>query len=313
MKRFLLLAFGLLLMAQAALAIPAGLAVRSERGLPFRLRLDGYRIGGRYGMTEVRFARLAPGQHWAEFQIPANGGVLNYRTRVDLYPGREARFVLVTRRGYPPVLQRVNEGPLPGWANGRGPGYGRPDDYGYQAQPTPFTGPSSWPAPGSRDDWYGRDDNGPDGNYGPTPPPAAGGYGNGSYPPPAPNPGNGGYNNGPYGNNGYGDNGYGQSQNYRHLLTAQETDQLQQAMRARSFDDQKVVLAKQALTESDIRSEDLLRLLQGIDFDRGRLELAKFAYGRVADRQNFYRVYDAFTFDSSIREMQQYIEQNRGA
>ncbi|OON70881.1 hypothetical protein B0919_02430 [Hymenobacter sp. CRA2] len=84
-------------------------------------------------------------------------------------------------------------------------------------------------------------------------------------------------------------------------------------MRARSFDDQKVVLAKQALAETDINSEDLRRLLSGIDFDRGRLELAKFAYAHVADRHNFYRVYDVFTFDASVREMQQYIEQNRGA
>jgi Domain of unknown function (DUF4476) len=309
MKRFLLLGLSLLLMAQVALAVPAGLVVRSERGLPFRLRLDGYRIGGRAGMTDVRFNRLAPGAHWAEFQIPANGGVLNYRTQVQLLPGRETRFVLVTRRGYPPVLQRVSEAPLPGWAGGRGPG--RPDDYGYQCQPTPFGGPSSWPAPGRPDDWYGRDEDGPYSN--------GGNHGNAPYPQPPvtsypPQPGNQGYpqpnGNGGYGQGGYGQGGYGN--NYRHLLTAQETDQLIQAVRARSFSDQKVLLAKQALADSDIRSEDLRRLLQsGFDFDQGKLELAKFAYPRVADRQNFYRVYDTFSFDSSIREMQQYIEQNR--
>ncbi|MCC3156020.1 DUF4476 domain-containing protein [Hymenobacter sp. 15J16-1T3B] len=313
MKNILLLGLSLLLTVQVALAIPAGLAVRSERGLPFRLRLDGYRIGGRAGMTDVRFERLAPGQHWAEFQLPANGGVLSFRTRVDLVPGRESRFVLVTRRGYPPVLQRVSEAPLSGWAGGRGPG--RPDDYGYQCQPTPFGGPSSWPAPGTRDDWYGRNDEGSydNGGYGsnhpgPSTQPPAGNYGGGY---PQPGPGNsGGYGNGTYTNHDYGNGGYA---NQRHLLTPQETEQLFQAVKARSFEDQKVLLAKQALAESDIRSEDLRRLLQGFDFDRGRVELAKFAYGRVADRQNFYRVYDVFTFDASVREMQQFIEQNRGA
>ena len=183
------------------------------------------------------------------------------------------------------MLQRFNEVPLPGWAGGPGRGPGRPDAYGYQCQPTPFSGPSSWPAPGSRDDWYGRGDddyrdNGSYGSNNPPPPPAGG---SGSYP-----GGNGGYSNGsgnyPGGNGGYGNDGYGS--NYRHLLTAQETDQLIQAVRARSFDEQKVTLARQALAESDIRSEDLRRLLTGIDFDRGRLELAKFAYARVADRQN---------------------------
>lgn len=311
MKNILLLALSLLLTVQVALAIPAGMAVRSEQGLPFRLRLDGYRIGGRAGMTDVRFARLAPGTHWAEFQLPANGGVLSFRTQVQLLPGRETRFVLVTRRGYPPVLRRVNEAPLPGWAGGRGPG--RPDDYGYQAQPTPFGGPNAWPAPGSRDDWYDRGD---DGSY------DNGGYGNngpGTYSPPQPpvgtnpypQPNNDGYgNNGSYGG-GYGNGGYPATQ--RHLLTSQETEQLLQAVKARSFEDQKVLLAKQALAESDIRSEDLRRLLQGFDFDKGKLELAKYAYPRVADRQNFYRIYELFSFNSSVRELQQFIEQNRGA
>lgn len=305
MKNILLLALCLLLTAQVAWALPAGMAVRSERGLPFRLRLDGYRIGGRTGMTDVRFNRLAPGQHWAEFQIPANGGVLSYRTRVDLLPGRETRFVLVTRRGYPPVLQRVNDAPLPGWSRSR------PDDYGYQCQPTPYGGPNSWPAPGQPDDWYGRDDSGSydnggyAGNAPGQPQPPVGGYGNNPYPQPGP----GGYNNGSY-DNGYGHNGY---PNQRYLLTPQETEQLRQALQARSFEDQKVLLAKQALAEADIRSEDLRRLLQAFDFDRGRVELAKFAYARVADRQNFYRIYEVFTFDSSVRELQQFIEQNRGA
>ena len=182
-------------------------------------------------------------------------------------------------------------------------GHTDPDDYGYQCQPTPFGGSTSWSGPGGRDEWYGRDDEGPysNGGYGAPgnqPYPPAGGY------PPQPG-GNSGY---PQPGGGYGPGGYGR----RHLLTAQETDQLIQAVKARSFEDQKVLLAKQALAESDIRSEDLRRLLQsGFDFDRGKVELAKYAYQRVADRQNFYRVYDTFSFDSSIREMQQYIEQNR--
>lgn len=310
MKNILLLALSLLLSAQVAWAIPAGMAVRSERGLPFRLRLDGYRIGGRAGMTDVRFARLAPGTHWAEFQLPANGGVLNFRTQVQLLPGRETRFVLVTRRGYPPVLQRVNEAPLVGWS--RGPG--RPDDYGYQCQPTSFGGPNNWPVPGGRDDWYGRGDDGSydGGAYGnnapgsyPQPQPPTGGYGNNGYP----QPGNGGYNNGGNANGGYGN----YPPNQRRLLTTQETEQLVQAVKARSFEDQKVLLAKQALAETDIRSEDLRRLLQGFDFDKGKVELAKYAYARVADRQNFYRIYDSFSFDASVRELQQFIEQNRGA
>ncbi|KUG06021.1 DUF4476 domain-containing protein [Solirubrum puertoriconensis] len=288
MKRTLLLCLSLLLLAQVALAIPAGMAVRSERGLPFRLRLDGNRIGGRYGLTQVRFVRLAPGYHWAEFQVPANGGVLNYRTRVQLLPGRETRFVLVTRRGYPPVLQRFDEVPQPGWAGGPGRGPQPAYEYGYQCEPTPYGGPNGWPAPGNRDDWYGRDDDGYSNN---------GGYGRDPYEPVPGGYGNGGYNNGGYGNN------------YRHLMTPQEADELLRAIRARSFDDEKVQLAKQAIAESNLRTDDLKQLLSGFGFDEGKVKLAKYAYPRLTDRHNFYQIYNQFSFRSSVSELQRFVDE----
>ncbi|WP_400192703.1 DUF4476 domain-containing protein [Hymenobacter sp. B81] len=286
MKRILLLCLGLVLLAQAALAIPAGMAVRSERGQPFRLRLDGHRIGGRYGLTQVRFDRLAPGYHWAEFQVPAGRGVINYRTQVRLSEGRETRFVLVLRRGYPPVLRRFDEIPLPGWAGYRGAPY---QDYGYHCEPTPYGSAAGWPAPGGADDWYGGRDAGYDDER--YQEPAAGGYR------PEPGyPGRGGYQSGNYPGRGS-----------RHLLEPREVEELLRAVQARPFDSSKLTLAKQALDQSDIRAEDLRRLLAGFDFENSRLDLAKYAFGRVADRQNFYRVYEAFSFESSVQEMQRYV------
>lgn len=294
MNRFLLLCLGLVLMAQAALAIPAGMAVRSENGLPFRLRLDGQRIGGRYGLTQVRFDRLAPGYHWAEFQVPAGRGVINYRTQVRLPEGRESRFILVARRGYPPVLRRFDEIPLAGWANYHG---GPFTDYGYDCEPTPYGNAGGWPVPGGRDDWYNDRNGGYD----------EGGY---SHNEPYNQQPNGGYNNGYPHNGNYNNGGYIGS-NYRHLLEPREVEDLLRAVNSKPFDSSKLTIAKQALDQSDIRSEDLRRLLEGLDFENSRLDLAKFAFNRVADRQNFHRVYDAFDFESSVREMQRYIDGNR--
>ncbi|KAA9331274.1 DUF4476 domain-containing protein [Hymenobacter busanensis] len=305
MKRILLLCLGLVLLAQAAMAIPAGMAVRSERGLPFRLRLDGQRIGGRYGLTQVRFDRLAPGYHWAEFQVPAGRGVINYRTQVRLPEGRESRFVLVLRNGRPPLLTRFDEIPLAGWANYRG---GPVTDYGYRHEPTPYGNANGWPTPGNADDWY----NDRDGNEN--------GYGNnGSY---NQQPGNGGYsqypsngagnqypgNGGNY-NQGYPNGAYGN--NYRHVLDPREVDDLLRAVQSKPFDSSKLTLAKQALEQSDVRAEDLRRLLAGLDFENSRVDLAKFAFAHVADRQNFYRVYEAFSFDSSVQEVQRFVGNGR--
>jgi hypothetical protein len=42
-------------------------------------------------------------------------------------------------------------------------------------------------------------------------------------------------------------------------------------------------------------------------FDSSRLELAKLAYLSTVDKENFWVVYDLFTFESSIVELNEYI------
>ncbi|MFM7055022.1 MAG: DUF4476 domain-containing protein, partial [Bacteroidota bacterium] len=42
-------------------------------------------------------------------------------------------------------------------------------------------------------------------------------------------------------------------------------------------------------------------------FDSSRLELAKLAYGKTIDRENYWVVYNLFTFESSIVELNNYI------
>lgn len=112
----------------------------------------------------------------------------------------------------------------------------------------------------------------------------------------------GGYNSGnnmPATSNNYGTaNGYS-------VMSPQDVTALIEALEKRPFEASKLSTAKEALSESSIRAEDLKRLLRALDFESTRIELAKFAHAHVADRQNFYRVYEAFDFDASVREVQE--------
>ncbi|TGE20675.1 DUF4476 domain-containing protein [Hymenobacter aquaticus] len=282
MKKALLLCFGLLVLLAADLkAAPANVNFASERGIPFQLVFDG-RALTRGGAREVHIDRLVPGYHWAEFLIPTPyGRPINYRTRVFLDPGLETSYVLITRQGYPPVLRKVAAVPL------RGPRGGHYGGGGYDPRYDDRGGRND----GYYDDSYGS--NGP-GNYNNG---GNGGYNNG---------GNGGYNNGDY--NNYPPNGGqypgGAVSSYRQMR-AQDVDALVNSVRSKSFDSSRLSVAKQALEQSVIQADDLTRLLGTLDFENSKVELAKFAYPHVADQQNFYRVYDSFQFESSIREVQE--------
>lgn len=115
-----------------------------------------------------------------------------------------------------------------------------------------------------------------------------GGYGNGGYP-------NGNYPTDP--NGGYiAPNGY-------QVMSPQDVDALAASLKQRSFESTRLEVAKDALSQTSLYALDLQRLLRSFDFDASRVELAKFAYARVADPQNFYRVYEAFQFDGSVQEV----------
>ncbi|QJX46858.1 DUF4476 domain-containing protein [Hymenobacter taeanensis] len=91
-------------------------------------------------------------------------------------------------------------------------------------------------------------------------------------------------------------------------MSPQDVSQLMQAVQRQSFDDYKLPILRDALRESAIESEDLRQLLSTLTFDRNRVELAKYAYPRVADPQRFYQVYEAFDFQGSVQELQRYVE-----
>ncbi|MCC3155405.1 DUF4476 domain-containing protein [Hymenobacter sp. BT770] len=301
MKKALLLALaGLLAAVAPALAYPpapANVNFSSERGVPFGLVLDGRPITR--GMArQVHVEQLGPGLHWADFTVPtAYGGAVRFRSRVWLEPGLETTFVLITRPGRPLDLRQVTAVPL------YGPGRGYYNDGrngGRYNSPAPYGQGGSYPNNGYPNNSYPN--NGGNQNNGGNP-------NNGSYPNNGNNQNNGygntpgGYDNSPNPNGG-GSYPNSAANNYR-TMAPQEVDALVQAVQQRPFEASKLSMAKEALAQSSIQTDDLKRLLRSIQFESARVELAKFAYSHVVDPQNFSRVYDAFDFDASVREVQQ--------
>lgn len=292
----------------AAAPPPANLNIVAERGQPFSLVLDG-RVLTRPVARQVHVDLLMPGRHFAEFSLPAPyGPPLRYRTAVWLQPGLETSFVLQLRP-YGPQLRQVDAVPV-----GR-PGYGQGGYYGPGTGPYGggggYPGGGQLPAPGPNGG-YGYDDGhnapgyDPRGTYpgneqpgpypAPTPTPVyPGNNGGGNYPvPPTTNPSGGYYP------------GSGVVTNLR-PLTPSEAAGLTQALRQQAFDDNRLPIVKQALAQSSLRADELAALVRTLTYDKSQVELASFGYAHVSDPQNFYRVYDALTFKTSVRDVQQAI------
>lgn len=86
--------------------------------------------------------------------------------------------------------------------------------------------------------------------------------------------------------------------------------ELKNVMANRSFDSSKLQVAKEAVAANPVSSAQLAELMNMLTFESGKLELAEAGYANVIDRQNFFVVNDAFTFESSIDELQRFIRNN---
>lgn len=80
---------------------------------------------------------------------------------------------------------------------------------------------------------------------------------------------------------------------------------------SKSFEDSKFTIAKQVLNSNCLLTSQVKEIMLLFSFEETRLDFAKFAYGRTYDIGNYYQLNDAFTFESTIDELNEYIESFR--
>ncbi|MCB0506783.1 MAG: DUF4476 domain-containing protein [Chitinophagales bacterium] len=126
--------------------------------------------------------------------------------------------------------------------------------------------------------------------------------------------GNGGWNN-PYPNNTPYPNQYPPYGNtypfgnygYGNLINDNDLSALLSTMQNASFDDKKLEIAKTALKDRKIKTNQVHQLLQHFSFDQKKLDLAKYCYDKTIDQNNYYTLYSDFTFNSYSSELDKYI------
>jgi hypothetical protein len=93
----------------------------------------------------------------------------------------------------------------------------------------------------------------------------------------------------------------------RHPMSMQDFGSAKQSIAAKSFEDSKLTIAKQIINTNCLLSSQVKEIMLLFSFEDTRLELAKYAYGYTFDIGNYYKLNDAFTFESSIDELNAYI------
>ena len=77
---------------------------------------------------------------------------------------------------------------------------------------------------------------------------------------------------------------------------------------SKTFEDSKLTTAKQVLNNNCLSSQQVKDIMGLFTYEETKLDFAKLAYSRVTDRNNYFIVNDAFQFESTIEELDEYIK-----
>ena len=104
--------------------------------------------------------------------------------------------------------------------------------------------------------------------------------------------------------NGY----YGNQNQFNNVMNQQDFSNLVKAVKrdARN-DDTKMIMIASATQFSRFTSVQIYELVKLLNFESNKLNLAKQLFSNCADKQNFYQVYSAFNFESTKRELNDFV------
>lgn len=91
-------------------------------------------------------------------------------------------------------------------------------------------------------------------------------------------------------------------------MTDSEFSDVKKSIEAKSFEDSKITLAKQVGSSRCFTVDQVKGLMGLFSFEDSKLDIAKYAYERTFDIDNYYKVNDAFTFETSIDDLNGYIQ-----
>ena len=80
------------------------------------------------------------------------------------------------------------------------------------------------------------------------------------------------------------------------------------SIESKSFEETKMTTAKQVGRDRCFTSDQVKGIMGTFSFEDTKLEFAKYAYERTYDIGNYYKINDAFSFESSVEELNQYTQ-----
>jgi Domain of unknown function (DUF4476) len=105
------------------------------------------------------------------------------------------------------------------------------------------------------------------------------------------------------------DGGY--NNGYNNVMTVAEFNQVKQSLQKEWFENNRITSAKFIIENNNFTTVQVKELMQLFSFDDKKLEIAKLAYRKTVDKQNYYLINEELTFSSNKEELARFIRESR--
>jgi hypothetical protein len=94
-------------------------------------------------------------------------------------------------------------------------------------------------------------------------------------------------------------------------MNAAEFTSVKSSIESKNFEESKIKVAKQVIDANCLTTDQVKQIMLSFSFEETRLDLAKYAYLHTYDPKNYFKLNDAFTFETSIDELDAYIKSKK--
>jgi len=107
----------------------------------------------------------------------------------------------------------------------------------------------------------------------------------------------------------YGDNGGWDT--YGSVMSTRDFELVKEQIRKEWFEKNRLTSVKVITDKNNFTAQQVKEMMLLFTFEENRLEVAKYAYRKTADKQNYYQLNDALTFSNSKDDLARFIRESR--
>lgn len=100
-------------------------------------------------------------------------------------------------------------------------------------------------------------------------------------------------------------------ENSYRVMSSRDFAEFKQFIANRTFESTKLDMTKSVIDNNLFTTDQVSEILSWFVFESNKLDLAKYTFKNTVDRNNYYKLYDIFVFESNVVELDNYIKNYR--